>query len=404
MKASRIHYAWAVVAAGCLTIFAAIGIARFAYGMLLPSMGKGLALGYGRMGYISTGNFVGYLSGVALAPYLFHRFGGRKTATAGLMLIAATMAGMGQATGFAAAVALYFLTGIGSGLANVPVMVVVGRWFTRRARGRATGFMLVGNSLAIVSAGFLVPFMNARYGDEGWRVSWELLSAVVFTAAVMVWALLRDNPRDMGLGPAGLPDESSTDSNLTEAEKPVQASRGKLYHLAALYFAFGVTHVIYATFLVTSLVQERGMVEASAGRFWAIVGCFGFFSGPVFGGLSDRFGRKWGMAGLFAFQTCAYLLVSLGTGEGSLFASIALYGLAAWAAPTIIAAAVADSFPPEKAAVAFSFVTFCLAVGQIIGPSLAGTLAETTHTFTTAFLLSAGVTALAAVFSLRLKS
>jgi hypothetical protein len=54
--------------------------------------------------------------------------------------------------------------------------------------------------------------------------------------------------------------------------------------------------------------------------------------------------------------------------------------------------------------VAFSFVTFCLAVGQIIGPSLAGNLAETTHTFTTAFLLSAAVTTLAAVFSLRLKS
>ena len=47
------YYAWLIVAAGAMTIFSCIGLARFAYGMLLPSMAKALALGYDRMGFIT---------------------------------------------------------------------------------------------------------------------------------------------------------------------------------------------------------------------------------------------------------------------------------------------------------------------------------------------------------------
>ena len=42
-------------------MFSCLGLARFAYSMLLPSMGKGLLLGYAQMGFIGTGNFAGYL-------------------------------------------------------------------------------------------------------------------------------------------------------------------------------------------------------------------------------------------------------------------------------------------------------------------------------------------------------
>jgi MFS family permease len=393
----RPGYAWVIVAAGCLVIFACIGLARFAYGMVLPSMGKGLALGYDRMGYVSTGNFVGYLLGVAAAPRLLARFGGRRTIGAGLLLIAACMGGIALAENFATVFLLYLLTGLGSGLGNVPVMVVVGRWFRRSLRGRATGFMLAGNSFAIIFAGFLVPRMSELFGADGWRASWGTLAAVVLAVAVLAYSLLRDSPGELGLDPAGPPDSGTPGGSHPAAHPPPGGGRATLFHLSALYFAFGVTHVIYTTFLVTSLVAERNMAEASAGVFWAWVGAFGILSGPIFGTLSDRFGRRWGLAAVFAVQTAAYLLVSLGTGKGALFASIGLFGLAAWAVPTIIGAAVADSFTPERAAGAFSFVTFCLALGQILGPSIAGNLAQTTHTFSTAFLAASAVTALAAV-------
>ena len=39
-----VHYAWVIVAGGLLTTFAALGLGRFALGMLLPSMAAGILL------------------------------------------------------------------------------------------------------------------------------------------------------------------------------------------------------------------------------------------------------------------------------------------------------------------------------------------------------------------------
>ncbi len=55
------HYGWVIVVTGFLIIFACIGLARYAYTMLLPSMQSELGLSYDRMGFIGTGNFCGYL-------------------------------------------------------------------------------------------------------------------------------------------------------------------------------------------------------------------------------------------------------------------------------------------------------------------------------------------------------
>jgi MFS family permease len=386
MKKTGFHYGWMIVLAGCLTIFACIGLARFSYGLLLPSMGKELLLEYDRMGYISTGNFCGYLIGVAIAPLILRRAGARHTIAGGLTLIALTMFGMSVSTSFTAVLGLYSLTGIGSGIANIPVMVVVSRWFHRSLRGRATGFMLMGNSMAIIFAGYLVPWLNVLKGTGGWRWSWGTLGGVIFLVAVTAGLIIRDDPSQKGLSPAGEPKPLAGAAVAQSQEK--RSLLRPLLHLSALYFTFGLTHVVYVTFLVTSLVSERGMAEASAGRFWSVVGIFGFFSGPLFGTFSDRFGRKWGLATVFAVQSISFYLAAKTTGDIPLFLSVALFGLSAWSIPAIISSAVADTFPVNKAASAFSFVTFCLAMGQIIGPAVAGSMANASKTFSTVFLLA----------------
>jgi fucose permease len=82
-----IHYAWIIVFAGILTLFCCMGLGRFALGMLLPSMGTSLQLSYSEMGFISTGNFVGYLISVFLCGKMIARLGERKTIVSGLVLI-----------------------------------------------------------------------------------------------------------------------------------------------------------------------------------------------------------------------------------------------------------------------------------------------------------------------------
>ena len=72
-----------------------------------------------------------------------------------------------------------------------------------------------------------------------------------------------------------------------------------------------------------------------------------------------------------------------------------LYGVAAFAIPAIMAAAVGDYLGKARAAAAFSIVTFCFAIGQTLGPAVAGMVAEATGSFAPSYLASAGLTGLA---------
>lgn len=393
------HYGWVIVAAGVLTLFACLGLARFAFGMLLPSMRAGLGLAYDQMGLISTGNFAGYLVSVAITPWLLRRSGPRVLISAGLLLIGLCMFGIGRSQTLGQVAALYALVGLGSGFANIPVMVLVAHWFRRSLRGRAAGLMTMGNGAAIVASGLVIPWLNARLGAQGWRTGWLLLAAVTLVVAGIAARVLRNDPAELGLEPAGalqpLPETA-----LAAAEPPHPGRL--LVQLGLLYLVFGVTYMVYGTFIVTTMVVEYGFAEAKAGMFWSWVGLFSLVSGVGFGALSDRIGRKRGLAVVFAIQTAAYLLAGARLGTWALLLSVVLYGVAAFAIPTIMAAAVSDYLGIARAASAFATVTLFFAVGQVAGPGGAGLLAQACGTFTVSFLACALLTGLAALLATRL--
>lgn len=396
-----VHYGWVIVFAGTLTIAACLGLARFAFGMLLPSMRDALAMSYDNMGLLGTLNFAGYLAAVGATPLLLRRLSPRVLIAAGLGLVAACMFGIGASRSYGSVLTLYTLVGVGSGLANIPLMVLVSYWFRRERRGRAAGFIVIGSGFAIILSGFLIPYLNARFGVQGWRIGWATLGVIVLAIATVSAALIRNTPEEKGLAPLGV--SGSLDYDPSEAKGHFSTVR-ILAHLGALYFAFGATYVIYGTFIVTTMVEEYGLAEASAGRLWSWVGFFSLFSGVAFGTLSDRIGRKGGLMAVFAVQTAAYLLAGSSLGAQGVFFSVALYGVAAFAIPAIMAAAIGDYLGKARAAAGFSIITFCFALGQTLGPALAGLHAEATGTFTWSYLASGGLTLAAAILARLLPS
>ena len=167
----RIHYGWIIVATGTLVLFACLGLARYAYTMLLPGMQSGLGLAYKQMGFIGTANFVGYLLAVMMAPPLIRRFRPRILITSGLLLIGICMLVISRSHQFHTIAAMYTLVGLGGGFANIPMMALVTYWFRSEQRGKAAGLVIGGNGAAIVCAGFVIPLLNRWYGADGWRTA-----------------------------------------------------------------------------------------------------------------------------------------------------------------------------------------------------------------------------------------
>lgn len=401
---NKIHYGWFIVATGTLCIFAALGFGRFALGMLLPAMAGSLNLSYAQMGLISTANFVGYLLAVLVCGFLTTRIGSRLLIFLSLLLVSVSMLLVSWADNFITVVLFYTLTGMGSGAANVPMMALVAAWFSSKQRGKAAGLIAIGSGFAILLSGKLIPYLNhLNDSSDGWRLSWLVLGIIVLVVSVICLAVIRDTPAELGLKPFS--GKEHTDSAKPEEVDQGMAgvTRKDIYHMGAIYFLFGYTYVIYATFIVTTLVQERGFSEAVAGNFWSWVGFLSLFSGPIFGTLSDRLGRKTGLIMVFSIQLVAYLLVALKLPGNFLYMSIGCYGIVAWSIPSIMTALVSDYVGPQRTARVFGFITFIFALGQIAGPAVAGMLAESYGSFASSFMMTAIFAGFAVVLSALLK-
>lgn len=391
-----LHYGWIIVLTGSLVLFACFGLARYAYAMLLPAMQTGLQLSYAQTGFISTGNFSGYLVSILLVPHVLRRTTPRRAITGGLLLISLSLLLISRCNTFWQICGLYILAGIGGGFANIPLMLLISYWFHRSHRGKALGIALGGNGAGIVLAGILIPQLNHYFGANGWRIGWLVLGSLCLLATVATGLLLRNHPAELGLEAIGTTKNVSPDQFANHTKG---SDAWLLVRLGLIYLAFGATFMIYGTFIVTTMVHDYGLSETMAGRYWSWVGLFSLFSGLLFGSTSDRIGRKWGLALVLLVQTIAYLLAGLKLGNTFLLASIVLYGLAVFAIPTIMAAAVADYLGLARAAAAFATVTLFFAAGQVIGPTLAGNLARTSGSFSGAYLLAALLTLLAGLLA-----
>ncbi|MBM4422236.1 MAG: YbfB/YjiJ family MFS transporter [Chloroflexi bacterium] len=386
------HYAWVILAVGTLVVFGALGLARFGYSVILPSMQAGLGLSNTQAGALVSANLLGYVILSVVGGALASRYGPRAVISIGLALGGLGMLLTGLVGGFASAMLWRGLTGVGSGASNVPVMGLVTAWFASRRRGLAAGIAVGGSSIGLIVAGPLVPRILSVYGEAGWRVSWFLFGGVTIALGLLSFAALRNRPAEMGLTPAGAAADAV-------AGGPASGGGGlqwgsvyrsmTVWHLGFVYIAFGFSYIIYMTFFTKYLIAEQAYSKESAGGMFMIMGWFSLFSGLVWGTVSDSIGRKRALILVYLVHTIAFALFGLWTAPVGLLLSTMLFGSAAWSIPAIMSATCGDLLGPKMAPAALGFITMFFGLGQAIGPSVAGAVADATGTFAPAFVLAA---------------
>lgn len=398
-KASpRVHYGFVVLVMIVLGIMAALGLGRFGYSIVLPTMQESLKLTNTQAGELQSWNLVGYSLAVIGAGMLAARYSTRVIVSVSTLLVAISMLLTGIAPGFDLIRWARFLTGLGAGGVNVPAMALVPSWFGAKRRGVASGIAVAGSSFGLMVSGPLVPIIISQYGpDQGWRISWFIFGGMAIVIAVLAFTFLRNRPAELGLTRVG--DEANNNAPAASASSldwgHVFKSRA-LWHLTLIYFCFGLSYTIYFTFFVRYLVKEGGFSQADAGALWFQVGVGTAVSGFIWGSVSDRWGRRTALMCVFAIQTVSYLMFGLVQNAPGFYISAFLFSITAWSIPALMAAICGDLFGARFAPAAFGFITFLFGIGQAIGPVLAGAIADATGSFARAFVI-AGIVAVAGV-------
>ena len=397
-----VHYAWIVAITGTLIVFSSIGLARFAFGMVLPSMASDLLLDYREQGVLSASYFLGYFAVVSLLYWKVRGVGSRALCIGGLAVIAVGLLAISIIRNYLVILVSNFAVGVGSGAAFIGAMAVVSVWFQSSHRGRAGGLVVSGAGMGILFSGYFVPQASSMLSMANWQVVWLVFAIITLAVWVLSALLLRDSPATLGLDAYGLPEKTSPKPEQGVARRNQLDKRRVLLQLGVIYAIFGATGPTYTTFIVTTMQNEFGVSEVNAGMMWAAIGGLSILSGGIFGYVSDLFGHRAGMFCALLFQAIAFGLVGFGSGMGALYASCTLFGVSVFSMPAILAAAVGDYLGLEAAAAGFAGLTVMFAIGQVIGPFGAGYLADMTNTFKVSFVLAMLMNLVAALICLTL--
>lgn len=384
-----------------LTVFCSLGLARFGYTMILPSMQKDLGLTNTQAGGLATGNFIGYLCLALVGGFLSSHFSPRRVISFSLLIVGLMMVLTATSRGFLSALFWRTITGLGSGGSNVPAMALLAAWFAPRRRGISMGIVVAGSSLGLILTGPLVPRLLDAFGDSGWRSAWVMLGGIVILFSIINWILLKDRPQIIGLFPVGS-DEDKNNRNVSPRKdqttsEPKKASWKDVYgskavwHLALIYVTFGFSYIIYLTFFAKYIAVELGFGKEKAGMYWQIIGWLSISCGIIWGWFSDLAGRKYGLAVVSLLQGSSYLIFAVWRTPTGLLVSVLLFGITAWSIPAIMAAACGDQLGSKMAPAALGFITLFFGIGQALGPTIAGGIADVKGSFAPAFLLAMAV-------------
>ncbi len=350
--------------AASLTAMVAIVFARLAYGLLLPSMRAELGMSYRAAGNLGTITALGYFLFILPGGVAATRWGSRNTCMGGLLLLVVGFLGLSVADAYVPIALLMFALGIGTAYCFAPMLSLVVTWYPER-RGLMIGCMTAGIGAGLFLVGLVVPALLRFFDELGWRVSWAVFAGVAAVAILLVLLGVKDPPV---AGDAGR-------QALSREEKWRVYRNPRVLTIALVYGIIGVSYIAQAIFMV-SFAEASGIARTTAGSLVSMSGLLSVICGPMWGSLSDRWGRGNTLMLTMSLVTVSMALPMLSQALPAFFLHFLLFGLAINGSFTMVQAASTDQVGPRYIPLAFSYATLFFAGGQFVGPAIAGWLIE----------------------------
>ena len=358
-----LHYSWVIMAVTFLTALtssAALGLP----GALLQPLSREFGWDVEQISSALAIRFVLFGLMGPFAAILMERFGLRAVVVTALSLVAGGMALATGMTHFWQLIVFWgVMLGVGSGMTALVLSAVVSnRWFDSH-RGLVVGVLTASSATGQL---LFLPVGAWLIEHYGWRLAVVPVFVACAVVAVLVFALMRNRPNELGLTPYG----AAPGTPVAPVAPPMKVTFATPFQILASVAGHRVFWILFATFFICglstngliqthfiSLCGDSGMGAVPAASVLAMMGAFDLVGTIASGWLSDRYDNRkllfiyYGLRGLSLF----WLPYSEFTFYGlSLFAMF--YGLD-WIAtvpPTV--RLVATTFGKEKAGMVFGWI------------------------------------------------
>lgn len=399
------YYGWAIAGTLAVTETASWGVLYYAFAVFLVPMQEELGWSQPALtGAYSLGLLVSGLAAPLVGRWL-DRHGPRGLMTIGSIVGAALLLVWASVEDLL----IFYLVWVGIGLAMAatlyePAFAVLAKWFER---GRARALLLVTLAGGLASTIFL-PLSAWLVEAQGWRGALFALAAILALLTILPHALvLRRRPEDLGLlpdgiGPTRLPQEETVrapDEPRAELRSvPLGAAlRGMPFWLLVGALSLGTLSQAAMYVHLIPYLAEKGYGLGSAATLTGLIGASQVLGRVVLTFLEDRLPRDAMMAGIFALQAAALVVLIWSRNPLGVLMFVLPFGAASGAVTISRALAVADFYGPAYYASIGGVVGMFVTGARTLAPVGAGVMSAALGSYAPVLWTLAFGSALAAI-------
>lgn len=265
---------------------------RLAIGLAKPSMIDAGIFTPAEFGIIGSALFYTYALGKLTNGFLADHANMRLFLPLGFLISALCNLGMGFADTLMFAVVLWGLNGWFQGFGAPGSVVAISSWFSNRERGRVYGLWITSHSIGEGLTFFVVGWVVATLG---WRYGYFVPAGIGVFAAIMMWSLLRDRPRTMGLpAVADWKNDHLPESEANRARSTLALQFSILRYPTILILGLASAANYVTRYAINSwgplyLQEARGFDEIASGTMLMISTLAGIAGSVGYGLISDKF-------------------------------------------------------------------------------------------------------------------
>lgn len=337
----------------------AIGINRFAYTAILPMMQSEFAMNHSLSGWIASANYLGYFVGAVL---LFKHIDNRRiwyrlNAFLGIL----SMLLMGGTHSAAAWIVIRFVAGMSSaGLFIIGASIIMDR-LNELGQIHYKSLIYSGVGAGIALSSLLIMFTQSYFSSSS---LWLILGSISTGLAIIAW---------FGIDDKGIHPE---DQNEAYKHSLFDNSLPLLKYVVIAYFLEGFGYIISGTFLV---VMADSVLQSSESALitWFLVGVTILIMSFVWLRINKLLGFYDSLLLAFGFQFLGMLTPVLYPGEAAFYISAITFG-GSFMAIVQLNMTLSQKYSQAPSNHVIGGVTAIYGFGQIMGPILAGYIAEGT--------------------------